>query len=44
MLDKEANIALDYIIKVPRDKRRKRPFEIENRRNHLTVKLKNAVM
>ena len=44
MLDKEANIALDYIIKVPRDKRQQRPFEVENRRNALTLKLKNAVM
>lgn len=44
MLDKEANIALDYIIKVPRDKRQKRPFEVEIKRNLLTLKLKNAVM
>jgi hypothetical protein len=44
MLDKEANIALDYIIKVPKDKRMNRPFEVENKRNALTVKLKNAVM
>lgn len=44
MLEKEYPIALDYIIKVPKDIRKPRPFALENKRNHLTVKLKNAVM
>lgn len=44
MLDKEYSIALDYIIKVPKSKRKERSYEIENKRNYLTVKLKNAVM
>jgi CRP-like cAMP-binding protein len=44
MLNKEYPIALDYMIKVPKDRRRTRPFEVENRRNFLTVKLKNVVM
>jgi hypothetical protein len=43
-LNKENPIALDYIIKVPKEQRKQRGFEIENKRNILTVKLKNAVM
>mmetsp|Transcript_23886 Transcript_23886/g.23571 ORF Transcript_23886/g.23571 Transcript_23886/m.23571 type:complete len:268 (-) Transcript_23886:412-1215(-) len=44
MIDKEFPIALDYIIKVPKDRRKVRSYEVENRRNHLTVRLKNVVM
>jgi len=36
-------IALDYILKFPKEKRPFRPFEIEKRRNKLTVQFKNAV-
>lgn len=35
-------IALDYILKFPKDKRPRRPWEVEVKRNHLTVQLKNA--
>ena len=37
-------IALDYIIKLPKDKKKVRNFELDIRRNALTVKLKNAIM
>ncbi|CDW87072.1 cyclic nucleotide-binding protein [Stylonychia lemnae] len=35
-------IALDYILKFPREKRSPRSFDLEKRRNQLTVQLKNA--
>jgi hypothetical protein len=44
MLGAEYPIALDYIIKHPKDKRKNRDYEIEIKRNALTVMLKNAVM
>lgn len=44
MLGAENPIALDYIIKHPKDKRKPRDYEAETRRNALTVILKNAVM
>lgn len=35
-------IALDYILKFPKERRLPRPWEVEVKRNHLTVQLKNA--
>jgi hypothetical protein len=36
------NIALDYILKFPKEKRFPRSHEVEEKRNRLTVLLKNA--
>ena len=44
MLGAENPIALDYIIKHPKDKKKQRDYEVEIKRNALTVILKNAVM
>lgn len=44
MLGAENPIALDYIIRHPKDKKKNREYETEIKRNELTVILKNAVM
>ena len=44
ILEAENPIALDYIIKIPKEFRRKRDFKTEVKRNEVTVQLKNAVM
>jgi len=38
------SLALDYILKFPREHRKDRSWQIEVHRNQLTVMLKNAIM
>ena len=44
LLGAENPIALDYIIKLPKEYRKKRDHRVEIKRNEVTVMLKNAVM
>lgn len=44
LFDLPNQIALDYILKFPKEKRPHRDWDVEVKRNKLTVQLKNAVM